>query len=174
MGKQRDVPGPINHGSTMKHSLAEGHLSLIICTAWYHPIPLLGAPHPTRTTSHCLSPAAATMMWYVLIRIGVPLFVKVLSTDRNYDDHKPFILGDERSRTENPIKIFLDNMRAFFTNFRNSWNNARQDMVAKGGKKENIFFGNPDPLNQSTTTKIIDKNTRISKVPALRKWEPSN
>ena len=24
-----------------------------ICTPWYHPIPRLGAPHPTRTTSDC-------------------------------------------------------------------------------------------------------------------------
>jgi hypothetical protein len=31
------------------------YLSSNICTAWYHPIPRLGAPHPTKMTSACPS-----------------------------------------------------------------------------------------------------------------------
>ena len=46
-----DAPPPMNHPSTMWQSLAEGHSLPSICTAWYHPMPRRGQPHPTRMTS---------------------------------------------------------------------------------------------------------------------------
>lgn len=39
-------------------AVERSHRPSNICTAWYHPIPLLGAPHPTNTTSACPALAA--------------------------------------------------------------------------------------------------------------------
>ena len=46
------APSPRNQGSTIAASLEVGTSPSSICFAWYQPIPRLGTPQPTNTTSH--------------------------------------------------------------------------------------------------------------------------
>ena len=72
-----------------------------ICTAWYHPIPRLGAPHPTNTTSAWLVAAAA--LGAVAELIDSALGVVLRSADRWFTTKRFLLVVGTMARDKNAV-----------------------------------------------------------------------
>merc|ERR1719387_3028144 len=67
------APAPRNHGSTTALSVADGVSPSSICFAWYQPIPRLGTPAPTTTTSQVLAEAITAALRGAKGAAGAPM-----------------------------------------------------------------------------------------------------
>ena len=69
----------------VQKNIPRTYFSSNICVAWYQPIPRLGAPHPTRTTSAC--PVLAE--WTLVAALAAMSRLKMLDT--NLSKEKAFV-----------------------------------------------------------------------------------